>query len=325
MKKHLPLAAVAATALVLAGCASATEEGPSASPSPTGSPAAGEMTDFGMSGDVATVEDIAWEEDAEGIPSLTFDTPSTLTSTTTRILEEGEGDPVQPGQIAVVDYTLTSGTDGTQLYSTYDEDTPEPILVSQGSLDPVLYNALTGTGLGGDLIFGTLDQTSPDNPNAAIYMAITISDVVQPLPRAEGTAVDPAEGLPAITLDEESGAPAVEIGEAEMPTELVVQPLIEGPADGETVDLGETVVAHYTGWVWDGEQFDSSWDRGEPTLFSFAEGQLIEGWTQGLAGQTVGSQVLLVIPPELAYGEQESEAIPAGSTLVFVVDILAVV
>ena len=50
---------------------------------------------------------------------------------------------------------------------------------------------------------------------------------------------------------------------------------------------------------------------------------VIPGWTQGLAGQTVGSQVLLVIPPDLGYGDQASGSIPANSTLVFVVDILA--
>ena len=67
---------------------------------------------------------------------------------------------------------------------------------------------------------------------------------------------------------------------------------------------------NYTGWLWDGTQFDSSWDRGEPATFALTG--VIAGWTQGLVGQTVGSQVLLVIPPDLGYGDQASETIPAG-------------
>ena len=81
------------------------------------------------------------------------------------------------------------------------------------------------------------------------------------------------------------------------------------------------MIAHYTGWLLDGTQFDSSWDRGASSSFSLDE--VITGWKQGLAGHAVGSQVLLVVPPDLGYGDKDSGKIPANSTLVFVVDILA--
>lgn len=320
MKKHLPIAAVAAAALALTGCASGSEGEASPEPSATDGAA---TTEFGAAEDVATLDAITWEEDGDGIPTLTVDTPSTVSGTATRIVEDGDGAAVEAGQIVTVNYTITSGTDGTELFSTYASEAPESLLVSETSLDPALFNALTGSSVGSDIIFATIDQTAADTPNAAIYMAMTISDVIEPLDRAAGTEVDPAEGLPTVTLDE-SGVPSVEIGDAEMPTELVVQPLIEGDAEGEVLELGDTVVAHYTGWIWDGEQFDSSWERGESAVFNFAEGQLIDGWTQGLAGLSVGSQVLLVIPPELGYGAEGSGSIPGDSTLVFVVDILAV-
>lgn len=318
MKKHLPIAAVAASALVLAGCASGTEEEPSASPSPSGSAA---VSEFGAPADVEALDAITWEEDENGIPTLGGEIPSTVSSTATRIVEEGDGEAVEAGSLVVVDYNITSGADGSELYSTYEADEPASILVSEASLDPVLFAALSNSSVGADIIFATIDQTAAETPNAAIFMAMTVSEILEPLERAEGTAVEPAEGLPTVTLGD-TGVPSVEIGEAEMPDELVVQTLIEG--EGETVELGDSLIAHYTGWVWDGEQFDSSWDRDEASVFSLTEGQLIDGWTQGLAGQTIGSQVLLVIPPELGYGDQEQEAIPAGSTLVFVVDILGV-
>jgi len=101
-----------------------------------------------------------------------------------------------------------------------------------------------------------------------------------------------------------------------------VQPLIKGT--GAEVKKGDVVTVNYTGWTWaDGTQFDSSWDRGAPASFQLNDGAVIDGWVEGLVGQTVGSQVLLVIPPEKAYGEDGNETIPGGSTLVFVVDILA--
>jgi FKBP-type peptidyl-prolyl cis-trans isomerase len=104
---------------------------------------------------------------------------------------------------------------------------------------------------------------------------------------------------------------------------LVAQPLIKG--DGIVVAEGQTVIVHYTGWLWDGAMFDSSWNRGSPATITLETGQLIDGWVQGLVGQTVGSQVLLIVPPELAYGDTTQGSIPAGSTLVFVVDILAAI
>jgi peptidylprolyl isomerase len=113
--------------------------------------------------------------------------------------------------------------------------------------------------------------------------------------------------------------PEIDFIEGPPPTELQITDLIVG--DGPEAVTGGLVDVHYVGVEFDtGEQFDSSWDRGEPSSFSL--GQVIEGWSQGLAGQTVGSQVLLVVPPALGYGEEEKDSIPPNSTLVFVVDIL---
>jgi peptidylprolyl isomerase len=101
----------------------------------------------------------------------------------------------------------------------------------------------------------------------------------------------------------------------------VVQPLIEG--DGPAVESGQTITVQYSGWLWDGTPFDSSWERGTPAAFGIGVQQVITGWDEGLVGQKVGSQVLLVVPPDKAYGDTPKETIPAGSTLVFVVDVLA--
>ncbi|MDR1295067.1 MAG: FKBP-type peptidyl-prolyl cis-trans isomerase [Bifidobacteriaceae bacterium] len=140
--------------------------------------------------------------------------------------------------------------------------------------------------------------------------------------RATGEAVAPAAGLPVVTLAED-GTPSIEVPTgAEPPAELTVQTLIKG--DGAEVGEGAEVSVQYAGWLWDGTEFDSSWSRGGVPLDArLASGELIEGWVQGLVGQTVRSQVMLIIPPELGYGEADMGTIPPNSTLIFVVDILS--
>ena len=125
--------------------------------------------------------------------------------------------------------------------------------------------------------------------------------------------------LPQITRAA-NGAPSVDFTAATMPAGLVVEVLEAG--DRPAVIEGQSITVHYTGWLWDGAQFDSSWDRGEPISFVIARGSLIDGWVDGLVGQPVGSKVLLVVPPESGYGHRAMGPIPAGSTLVFAVDVL---
>ncbi|MCU0270013.1 MAG: FKBP-type peptidyl-prolyl cis-trans isomerase [Acidimicrobiales bacterium] len=111
--------------------------------------------------------------------------------------------------------------------------------------------------------------------------------------------------------------------EGEPPTELVVEDLVEG--DGAEATEGATVTAHYVGVACStGEQFDSSWDRGAPTEFPL-DG-VIPGWQEGIPGMQVGGRRLLVIPPELAYGEDPppGSGLAPGETLVFVVDLVEV-
>ena len=103
---------------------------------------------------------------------------------------------------------------------------------------------------------------------------------------------------------------------------MVTQVLIKGA--GPAVTAGQTITVHYTGVKWDGKQFDSSWDRAQPLDTPIGTGSVIPGWDEGLLGQTVGSQVLLVVPPDKGYGTSGSSdgKIKGTDTLVFVVDIL---
>jgi peptidylprolyl isomerase len=117
-----------------------------------------------------------------------------------------------------------------------------------------------------------------------------------------------------------SGAPVPDFSDAQLGDGLAVEVLEVG--DGAPVREGQSITVHYSGWLWDGSTFDSSWGRGEPISFVIARGSLIDGWVDGIVGQPVGSKLLLVVPPEKGYGARAMGPIPANSTLVFAVDVL---
>jgi len=95
--------------------------------------------------------------------------------------------------------------------------------------------------------------------------------------------------------------------------------------NGETADVGETVVVHYTGWLMDGTKFDSSVDRGTPFSFTLGERRVIPGWEQGVEGMQVGGKRELIIPPELGYGAAGAGGvIPPNATLKFEIELLEV-
>lgn len=308
MKKTWFTAAVLGAVLML-GVSACSSAGTATSPGPS----------LGAAGDAAVLASVGWSEDDAGIPTLEFDTPLVVSAPAARRVNEGDGAVVEAGQTVTLDYTITNAADGTAAYSTYDAGQPESIPLVDGTVEPVLLDAIVGSKVGADILYAAVD-TSDTTGNGTILVAATITAAITPLARAEGTAVAPVAGLPKVTLAD-NGAPSVSIPASDPPTKLVVQPLIVGA--GPVVAEGQSVTVHYTGWLWDGTQFDSSWDGGAPLTFSLAQGALIDGWVQGLAGQPVGSQVLLVVPPALGYGDNAQGAIPAGSTLVFVVDILA--
>ena len=94
---------------------------------------------------------------------------------------------------------------------------------------------------------------------------------------------------------------------------------------GETPETGKLVVVNYTGWLSeDGTKFDSSLDRGTPFEFVLGLGQVITGWDEGLATMNVGGKRRLIIPSELAYGEEGSSSIPPDSELTFDIELLEI-
>jgi peptidylprolyl isomerase len=121
-----------------------------------------------------------------------------------------------------------------------------------------------------------------------------------------------------------STKPTVEVPDGPPPKKLEVDDIVEG--DGPEAAPGDTLTMQYVGVNYsDGEQFDASWDNGQPFTFQLGSGQVIPGWDQGIAGMKVGGRRELIVPPDLAYGKQGSPpAIGPDETLIFVVDLLDV-
>ena len=115
--------------------------------------------------------------------------------------------------------------------------------------------------------------------------------------------------------------PEIDFIEGDAPVELVSSDLVVG--DGVEATAGAVVLVHYLGVEFDtGEEFDASWNRGEPIRFPLT--QLIPGWQEGIPGMRVGGRRQLVIPPDLAYGPAGGGHRLSGKTLVFVIDLLDV-
>jgi len=119
-----------------------------------------------------------------------------------------------------------------------------------------------------------------------------------------------------------SEKPLVEPHLGAAPDDLLVEEIVVG--EGALAQPGQTAVVHYVGVAAsNGEQFDASWDRGEPFSFPLGAGYVIAGWDQGVVGMKVGGRRRLVIPAQLGYGERGAGGVIApGETLIFVVDLL---
>lgn len=119
-----------------------------------------------------------------------------------------------------------------------------------------------------------------------------------------------------------SEKPLVDPHLGESPDDLLIEEIIIGAGDEATT--GQNAVVHYVGvGVTSGEEFDASWNRGEPFVFALGAGHVIKGWDQGVVGMRVGGRRRLVIPAHLGYGDRGAGGVIApGETLIFVVDLL---
>ena len=168
----------------------------------------------GSGGDI--FGEINWTEDEAGVPVLEFEAPFSLPESDAQLVADGEGAELVEGDLITLSYVALDGADGEILYSTYDTDAPESVELSEANFDPVLYDVLLGAHVGATLVYAPVSTTDTTTEDSALetstaetyLMAITIDATQTVLSQAEGTAVDPVEGLPVVTLGDD-GAPSV--------------------------------------------------------------------------------------------------------------------
>ena len=141
-----------------------------------------------------------------------------------------------------------------------------------------------------------------------------------PTETASGAGV---EALVQGTSKKTDAKPEVPAPEGDPPSELVIRDIVKGK--GPKAKAGDTLTMQYVGTSWsNGQQFDASWDAGQPFPFQLGAGMVIQGWDQGMVGMQKGGRRLLVIPPDLGYGPQGSGPIGPNETLIFVVDLVEI-
>lgn len=268
-------------------------------------------------------------------PSVTIPGGAPSGTLVTKTLVQGHGPTVGKNDAFLSNFSLYvwRGKKHAKLDSTYP-NSPE---VLPSTLLPAFNNGIIGHRVGSKVLMVIPPKDGyGSSGNSAIGVTgsdtlVFVMDIVRRYAdnaSATGTHVSNGGGsLPTVTA-KQGAAPTVTIPKTSPPQSLVAKTLAKG--SGPAVTKGDTVVEQYTGVNWrTGKVFDSTWSRHAP--FSFQIGaspaQVISGWTKGLEGKTVGSRVLLVIPPADAYGKagRPANGIKGTDTLVFVVDILGAV
>ena len=265
------------------------------------------------------------------IPTVTFKAkPVSVKETTTKVITPGRGAKLTKSNKIVMAFALFNGKNGKQISNSFGRD---KVLTDLGSttLMPGLIKGLIGEQVGSRFLIGIPpadafgakgNAQAGVGPTDTLVYFVHIQSASTPLAVAGGIAVPPKAGLPTAIV--RGAEPAqITVPKTAAPTKLVVQPLIKGA--GAVVARGQSIRINYTGVRWkDGAKFDASGDNGAPTDVQIGTGKVIPGWDKGLVGQTVGSRILLVVPPADGYGAAgKPPTIGATDTMVFVVDILA--
>lgn len=260
--------------------------------------------------------------------------------TMAKVLHQGAGPEVAAGDLLVSEIK-------SQVWSTQGEARPPYVntfrhgmlIAPVARVVPAWEKVMPGMRVGSRVLlvappedgFGeTGNPAAGVGPDDSLIFVVDIVAAYPPDSMASGATVrsQPKKNLPVIG---EGKDPTITVPRVRPPDALVERRLIQGT--GPTVAEGQNIVAQYTGVIWRrGTEFDTSWAQGRgPFATRLAETDpvtgeagVVKGWVRALVGERVGSRLLLVIPPELGYGEagNAKAGIRGSDTLVFVVDIL---
>ena len=280
----------------------------------------------------AGLDSVTIEGEVGKEPKVTFDGPLDGDPAETEVVVEGDGETVADGDTVTTHFWIGNGFTQEEAQSTYGEG-PQSVEMTDEVLAP-LREAIIGNQVGDRVAVLTSAEEAygeAGNPTIGIGNEDAVLFIVDILGTAEtepildapqGEEKEPAGWAP--TLIETDGViTGLDFTTAHEPTgELIATTLIKG--DGAVVEKGQTLTVDYLGQVYNADKpFDESYSK-EPAEFPIGVGQVIAGWDERLVGRTVGSRVILEIPPNKGYGEKGNKdaGIKGTDTLFFVVDIL---
>lgn len=275
-------------------------------------------------------------------PEVTFPDQELPDEPIDGIVHQGAGenglvrsDDLLIANVATFQWTAPGEGEAVEEQSSYESGAPD--IIPMAEMPEEITSPLVNQPIGSRAVY-VMPPVSPEEreqaeaagqevPEGATVLIIDLMDHF-----ASGAVVpgeqtgELGDDLPSVVQDGHS-EPEITIPDEEAPDELVVEPLIEG--DGDEVEEGQQVVAQYTGVMWEPDEngnhtpFDSSWaNGGTPLSFTVEPDAVIDGWVEGVVGQRAGSRLLLVIPGDMAYGNEDTGMGQPYGTLVFVVDVL---
>lgn len=338
------LSCLAVLAVVLTAACQSTEEpaGPVGTPrvsaEPTAAPSSGSSGD--SSGSPSASQSSAKPVDkSDNLDNITVTgeklkepkvelkkKPWAIDKTRVKVLEEGKGATVPETGPVEVHYYGVNGRTGEKFDDSFSRGQTATFALDQ--VVPGFQKGLAGQKAGSRIIVAMPGEDGYDSsggsPQAGIEVGDTlifVIDVVSTvLDGPDGEKQELAKDLPQVSDDTDD--PKITVPKSDPPTELKVAPVIKG--SGAEVSETDSVMVNYRGVLWsDGKVIDENYgDKSQPQTATPSE--LIPGFSEGLVKQTVGSRVLIVIPPDKAYGPEGNEEmkVPADATLVYVVDIL---
>ncbi len=302
----IALSVAALAALSLVGCAAQPK--PETSPTSTAAPdLCTAQVASGAASDGVKVSGAVGKE-----AKVSFDKPLKISALQSTVVTKGDGDKIKAGdfiRFALTEYNAETGAKNGTIGQTDGSLLPQQVSATS-TLGQVLGCASVGTR-----VVATMpgDETYP--------ATVDVLDVLGVVPQAAwGTAQAPKTGFPTVKLASD-GTPAVTLPDTAMPTAFEKETLKKG--DGVKVAKGDAVLVQYYGVSWNTKKtFDKSWGGQPFTVQQVGQG-VVDGFSKAIEGETVGSQIVAVLPPSSAYGAGKiNDSDLKGQTLVFVIDII---
>ncbi|MFE4644533.1 FKBP-type peptidyl-prolyl cis-trans isomerase, partial [Streptomyces sp. NPDC056730] len=281
--------------LLLSTAACGSDGGSDSTPSKNGLPAISSGAKFGQKPTL---------EKGEGTP------PKELK---VDVLSKGDGATVKKGDAIQVNYLGQSWDSDKPFDNSFDRKQPFDLTVGAGMVIKGWDQGLEGQKVGSrvelgippELGYGAQGQ-GDIKPNSTLVFVVDILKATQVPVSAKGTAVAQDNiDLPKVGTNDDGKEPTVTVPKSAPPKKLVSNYVLE--SDGEAVKDSDTVVLNYAAYIWkDRKQFDSTYKTGRTQTFPLPQ-LTLKGLKTGIVGKKVGSRVLIVIPPDQAFGNQEQQ------------------